>query len=41
MSEAPLMNGIADKGYDYLRWRRYLYRRGIEVRIARLGPPTD
>ena len=27
----------ADKGYDYLRCRRYLHRRGIKVRIARRG----
>jgi len=27
----------ADKGYDYPRCRRYLHRRGIRVRIARLG----
>jgi transposase len=27
----------ADKGYDYPRCRRYLYRRGIRVRIARRG----
>jgi hypothetical protein len=27
----------AGKGYDYLRCRRYLHRRGINVRIARRG----
>ncbi|WP_366139897.1 transposase [uncultured Kocuria sp.] len=27
----------ADKGYDYPRCRRYLYRRGIRARIARRG----
>jgi IS5 family transposase len=27
----------ADKGYDYLRCRRYLHRRGIKVRIAHRG----
>ena len=27
----------ADKGYDYRRCRQYLYRRGINVRIARRG----
>ena len=27
----------ADKGYDYPRCRRYLHRRGIQVRIARRG----
>ena len=27
----------ADKGYDYLRCRRFLSKRGIEARIARRG----
>lgn len=27
----------ADKGYDYRRCRTYLHRRGIKVRIARVG----
>jgi transposase len=27
----------ADKGYDHRRWRTYLHRRGIKVRIARRG----